>query len=83
MARTIDLTPTWGEVGLMVKRLAMSNEEKALRTIWPEAARAFASAQALTALQPSLTSEQKTLVDRVMDEELKKQGHDPNNRTKS
>ena len=77
MARTIDMTPSWGEVGLFVQRLAFSHEDKALRSIWPEAARAFASAEALNAVLPGLSAEQQAMVTKTMDIELLKQGYEP------
>jgi hypothetical protein len=77
MPMTIDMTPTWGEVGLFVRRLVFSNEEKALQHIWPEVARAFASAQALNAVLSNLSQEQQDVVSRIMDEELRKQGFEP------
>ena len=75
MPKAIDITPTWGEVGLIVKRLAFSSEERALGHLWPEAARAFASAQALNAVLPTLTEEQRAKVAQVTQEELVKQGY--------
>lgn len=77
MPMTIDLTPSWGELGLLVKRLAFSAEDKALRHIWPEAAKAFASAQALTNVMGSLTEAQRAIVAQTMYDELVKQGYDP------
>ena len=77
MSMNIDMTPSWGEIGLLVKRLAFSAEDRALRHIWPEAAKAFASAQALNDLMPSLSEEQRTLVVKTRYEELLKQGYDP------
>ena len=78
MPKTIDMTPTWGEVGLIVQRLAFSNEDTALRSIWPEAARAFASAEALNAVLPGLSAAQQAMVVKTMDVELLKQGYEPN-----
>lgn len=75
MCKTIDMTPSWGEVGLIAKRLAYSSEFKAMEALWPEVARAFASAEALNAVLPSLTSEQLDKVFQVMQAELHKQGH--------
>jgi hypothetical protein len=77
MPMTIDMTPSWGELGLLVKRLAFSAEGKALRHIWPEAAKAFASAQALAELMPGLSDEQRAIVAKTMYDELVKQGYDP------
>lgn len=73
--RTIDLTPTWGEVGLLFIRLALSREVKALGHMKSEAARAFAAAQALQAITKTLTDEQADIVARTLAEELAKQGY--------
>ncbi|AEV26951.1 hypothetical protein Dsui_2600 [Azospira oryzae PS] len=54
MATTINLTPTWGDIGLLAYRLAVSNEEKALAHLRPDFARAFAMAEALKQLMPTL-----------------------------
>ena len=77
MPMTIDMTPSWGELGLLVKRLAFSAEDKALRHIWPEVAKAFASAQALSNLMQGLSEEQRAIVAKAMYDELVKQGYDP------
>ena len=79
MPMTIDMTPSWGEVGLLVKRLAFSAEEQALRHIWPEAAKAFAYAQALSNLMEGLSEVQRAIVAKTMYDELVKQGYDPSN----
>lgn len=72
---TIDLTPTWGELGLLIKRLLTSREEDALKHMLPEMAHAFASAQALRAILDTLDDKQHDIVAKVLVEELKKQGH--------
>lgn len=69
----VDLTPSWGEVGRIVHRLAMSGERRALEAIWPDVQRAFASAQALNALMPGLSDEQLALASTVMVAELDRQ----------
>ncbi len=74
MNMLVDLTPTWGEVGTVVRRLAMSGEYVALRKIWPEAAKAFAAAQALQEVLPLLTDDQKLLINKAMALEMGKQG---------
>lgn len=56
---TIDMTPTWGEVGLLILRLALSDEQTALKHAAPEAARAFGMAHALSMLFPELTDDQR------------------------
>lgn len=72
--RTIDLTPTWGEIGNIYARMAESGETKAVAGMRSEAARAFAASQALLAIQSDLTDEQRMKVAAVMDEEMAKQG---------
>ncbi len=71
---TIDMTPTWGEVGLLFKRLIQSNEKRAIAQMWSEHAKAFAAAQSLQAIMKTLTDEQRAIVGRTMVAELSKQG---------
>lgn len=73
--KTIDITPTWGEVGLIYHRLAASGERKAMVAARPEFARAFAAASALNALVPTLTDEQQALMAKTITEELTKWGY--------
>ena len=68
----IDLTPTWGEIGLMFVRLAESSETKALRAMKPEVARAMGFAQAMTNVFPTLTKEQQAAVIRTAELEAAK-----------
>ena len=74
----IDLAPTWGEFGLVYARLAESGEVNAVRAMRSDLARAFAAAQALSALTAScdvvLTNEQMDIVSRTLVTELRKQG---------
>lgn len=72
---TIDMTPTWGEIGLLYTRLAESREVKAIREMRPDVARAFAAAQALKAIQASLTEAQSAIVAQTLTAELAKQGY--------
>lgn len=72
--QTIDMTPTWGEIGNIYARLAASGETKALAGMRSEAARAFAAAQALQAIQSRLPADLLEDVCRVMDAEMTKQG---------
>ncbi|HBN8448280.1 TPA: hypothetical protein ACPWIG_005189 [Pseudomonas aeruginosa] len=72
--KTIDLTPTWGEIGLMYARLAESGEVAAIREMRSEIARAFAAAQALQAIQSSLPDDLNEAACKVVTEELAKQG---------
>lgn len=68
----VDLTPTWGEIGLMFSRLAESAETKALRAMKPEIARAMGLAQAMKEVFPSLTPEQQAAVMRTVELEAAK-----------
>lgn len=70
----IDLTPTWGEIGVLMWRLVESKETTALAGMKPEFAKAMAMAQAITELRPSLTEEQQKVLARVLTAELTKQG---------
>ncbi|GJH39049.1 hypothetical protein CBA19CS91_39850 [Paraburkholderia hospita] len=72
---TIDMTPTWGQIGAMYVRLAESKEVKAIRALRPEVARAFAAAQALQAINDTLTEEQRAIAAKTLTEELTKQGY--------
>ena len=71
---TIDLTPTWGEIGLLYVRLAESGETKALTEMRGEVARAFAASQALTAIMGDLPAELRDRARIIIGEELAKQG---------
>ncbi len=72
--RTIDMTPTWGEIGLLFMRLALSDERKAVTAMRSELARAMAAAQALTQIESTLTDEQYRTVSETIRCELTKQG---------
>lgn len=71
---SIDLTPTWGEVGNIFYRLAATGEIKAVEKMKTEFARAFAGCEAYKQLVATLTPEQKALAQRVYIEEMHKQG---------
>lgn len=73
--KTIDMTPTWGEVGLLFYRLAVSKEVKALQAAKSEFARAFAAAQALQDIRKTLTNEQAAIVSKTITTELAKFGY--------
>lgn len=75
MNMQVDLTPTWGEIGNIVKSFALSGERQALQKLWPEAARAFASAEALQAVMPLLSDEQTKVVATTLTHALGKQGY--------
>lgn len=72
---TIDMTPTWGEIGNLFMRLALSNEVRAIEAMKSEVARAMASAQALIAIQKTLTDDQQAIVAKTIAAELAKQGY--------
>lgn len=74
MTNTIDMTPTWGEIGNVYRRLVESRETKAAKAMAPEIAKALAAAQALTAIEHTLTADQAAQVRHVMVAELAKQG---------
>ncbi|RBB38899.1 hypothetical protein DPV79_16095 [Burkholderia reimsis] len=74
MAKSIDMTPTWGEVGNIYTRCAESGETKAVRGMRSEVAKAFAAAEAFSAIRNTLTEEQRAIASRVLTEELTKQG---------
>ncbi|MBD8483917.1 hypothetical protein [Pseudomonas coleopterorum] len=80
---TIDLTPTWGEIGNIYTRLATSNEQKALEAMHGEAARAFAAAEALQQIQAQLPDDLREIACRIMAVELAKQGITPEQTTDS
>jgi len=72
-ARTIDITPTWGEWGNIYARFAESGQTDAVRALRADLARAVAGAQALKTLV--LTEEQAATVSKVLVQELGKQGY--------
>jgi hypothetical protein len=69
---TIDLTPTWGEVGLLFWRLALSGEIAAVEQMRSEIARAFAGMEVLSRLMSTLTPEQRAVFDEVWQAEQAK-----------
>lgn len=76
MNMQVNIAPTWGEIGVIVRRLAISGEQHAaILKIWPEAARAFAAAEALHQVMPLLNNEQKGVVAKTLTQELGKQGY--------
>ncbi|PKO29486.1 MAG: hypothetical protein CVU36_12625 [Betaproteobacteria bacterium HGW-Betaproteobacteria-9] len=73
---TVELTPTWGEISVIVRRLAFDGKQQiAVKKIWPEAARAFAAAEALQRLMSLLSDDQKSVVANILVQELGKQGY--------
>lgn len=73
--RFIDMTPTWGEIGLLFMRLALSKEVRALQAAMPEIARAFALASAFVAIKDTLNESQRVKAAETINLELIKQGH--------
>ena len=73
--QTIDLTPTWGEVGSIVKRLIVEAESPGLNNLSTEIAQAFAMAEVFKQLHSTLTDEQLNIASRVIVAELTKQGY--------
>ncbi|MBW5286543.1 hypothetical protein [Burkholderia gladioli] len=72
---TIDITPTWGNIGALYVRLAESQEVTAIRGMRADVARAFASAEALKAIMSTLNDEQRAITARTLTAELAKQGY--------
>lgn len=70
---TVDLTPSWGEFGLLYARFAESGERDAVAKLRLDLARAMAAAQALLELGDSLTPAQCRLREEVMRREMAKQ----------
>lgn len=79
---TIDLTPTWGEVGNIIRRLIQGGQVAAIEQMDADIARAFAAAQALQAIQEELPDNLREIACSVVDAEMTKQGHGPATRTK-
>lgn len=72
--RTVSLALTWGEWGNIFCLLVRDGERKALETLRPDLARAFAFAEAFSQIKSSLTEEQAKQADVVIKEEMRKQG---------
>ena len=69
----IDITPTWGEAGLLFWRIAISgNQSHALVEMKNDYAKAWAAMEGVRQLMPTLTPEQKELLNKVMAAEIKK-----------
>jgi len=69
---TIDMTPTWGEIGNIFWRLAVTGEARALEKVKEDFAKVFAVVQAFKALD--LTHDQTVTCKAVMAVEMAKQG---------
>lgn len=69
----VDITPTWGEAGLLFWRIAISgNQSQALVEMKQDYAKAWAAMEGVRQLMPTLTPEQKELLNKVMAAEIKK-----------
>ena len=75
MNMQVNIAPSWGDVGNIIQRLAVSGERQALQKLWPQAAKAFAAAEALAQVMPLLNEEQKSVVAKTMVVALKEQGY--------
>jgi len=75
MNMQVNIAPSWGDVGNIIQRLAVSGERQALQKLWPQAAKAFAAAEALNQVMPLLNEEQKSVVAKTMVVALKEQGY--------
>ena len=69
---TIDMTPTWGEVGNMLWMLAITGQTERLEIVKEDFAKVFAMTQAVKNLD--MTSEQVAAVKATMAVEMAKQG---------
>lgn len=72
---TVDITPSWGEWGALYRRFAESGETKVLKELRSDFAKAMASAEALKAIQKTLSDEQQKIVAEVLAREIGKQGY--------
>lgn len=70
----IDLTPTWGEWGNLYTRFAESGETAAVAPLRRDAARCFASTEALKAIVDDLPAELRARLEAVYTVEMGKQG---------
>lgn len=72
-AAEVDIAPTWGEAGLLFWRIAISgNQSQALVEMKQDYAKAWAAMEGVRQLMPTLTPEQKELLNKVMAAEIKK-----------
>lgn len=70
----VDIGMTWGQFGQMYKTFAEGRSVKALQELRPELAKACAAAEALRQIQAELPEELITKINKVMKEEMQKQG---------
>lgn len=64
--RTIDLTPTWMQFGVIYERLATSGQHKALDKLRPELMKAMACAEAMSTVLKELPDELKEKVEGII-----------------
>lgn len=72
---TIDLSMSWGQVGRIYIGFAETRSVEPLRKMRSEVAKAFALAEAASALLPTLTEDQKTILAKTLTVELSKLGY--------
>ncbi|CZZ74818.1 hypothetical protein [Enterobacter hormaechei] len=77
VSSSIDITPTWGEVGNIIRRLIRAGELSAFEHMEVEMARAFAACQALQAIQKDLPDDLREIACAVTAAEMAKQGFGP------
>ena len=70
MSETIDLTPTWSDVGEMYIRFAESDEQAAIRQMAPEIRKAFAIATAAVAASKDWDESTKAAFDKLLTDAL-------------
>lgn len=70
----INMAPSWGNIGSMFYRLAVSKEVRAISAGHHEFAKAFALAEALSEVIGELTPEQIARVDTTYQREMRAQG---------
>lgn len=73
-ASVVNITPTWGTIGLLVWRLIASREWRALAEYRSELARVFAMAQAFGDIAKDLTDAQASKAAKSMAQAMKEQG---------
>jgi hypothetical protein len=72
MPQTIDVTPTWGEIGKIHFRFAECGEVQAVKAMREEMARAFAMAEALRTIYAELPPELRDRANETIGVELTK-----------
>jgi hypothetical protein len=67
------MAPTWGEWGLLYRRLAEAGEAAAIRRLRADLAKACAAAEALKVIKKTLTDDQRRIVAATVAAEMTKQ----------